>query len=419
MHTIMIINPGHFHAGLVLREKHPALNNDVYIYSEAGPDLDNFMKLANSFNNREENPTCWNFNLYTGKDYLAKAIVDGKGDIAILAGKNDRKIYDIEKLHTAGINVLADKPLTIDADGVDVLSQIADNSAAVNDIMTERNEIHSILNKYLIKNQNVFGDFKLSGNCPAVEKKSVHHLYKMVNGAPLVRPGWYFDVNVQGEGILDVNTHFADLVKWMLFDDEIISQEEINLKSARRWSTIVPLDKFKTITKQDAFPAELKDNVEDNKLNLYANGELSYAIKGIPVSLSVEWALEAPEGSGDTHYSITRGTKASIIIDQGPHTGGKTAFYVAPEEDYSEFANALNKALEDFGTSGITAAKEGDRYRISVPAEAAPSHEEHFAMVLNCYLDAIDGDGLEDVTASDLINKYSLLAQARKKALNS
>ena len=59
MHTIVIINPGHFHAGLVLREMHPRLSEHVYIYSEPGQDLDNYLKLIKSFNQREQNPTRW------------------------------------------------------------------------------------------------------------------------------------------------------------------------------------------------------------------------------------------------------------------------------------------------------------------------------------------------------------------------
>ena len=112
MHTLMIINPGHFHAGLILRERHPAISRDVYIYSEGGPDLDNFMNLASAFNQRAEHPTDWVFHIYAGKDYLDRAIAESKGDVAILAGRNDRKIYDIEALHNAGFKILSDKPLT-------------------------------------------------------------------------------------------------------------------------------------------------------------------------------------------------------------------------------------------------------------------------------------------------------------------
>ena len=66
MHTLLILNPGHFHAALVLRESHPELASDIYVYSEKGPDLDRFMDMAGSFNNRPVDPTDWQIHLYTG-----------------------------------------------------------------------------------------------------------------------------------------------------------------------------------------------------------------------------------------------------------------------------------------------------------------------------------------------------------------
>ncbi|QSH40765.1 putative oxidoreductase C-terminal domain-containing protein [Lentisphaerota bacterium ZTH] len=414
----MIINPGHFHAALVLRQPHPAINNDVYIYAEKGPDIENFMQLAESFNSHERG-TCWQFHLYTGKDYLEKAIKESKGDIAILAGKNDRKIYEMQKLHNAGISILADKPLTINAEGVKILRNITSGGAVVNDIMTERNEIHSVLKKYLIQSPDVFGKPDVDSGKPVFEKESIHHLYKTVNGRPLIRPAWYFDVNIQGEGILDVNTHFADLIKWSLFDNQIIREDDICLKSARRWPTEVPLEKFKTITGQSNFPASLAADIEQDALNLFANGELTYTIKGIPARLKVEWALEAPAGSGDTHYSAAHGTKADIVINQSPATGGAVKLSIIPRQNSAEFAKALRQTLENFPVKGVKAAKEADRYIIQIPADKCPAHEAHFAMVLDEFLAATDEGGLKKCNASDLVAKYSLLAQAREMALKN
>jgi hypothetical protein len=108
MYTLVIINPGHFHAGLVLREMHPEISKDVYIYSDPGIDLDNYMKLVQSFNNRAQNPTAWNFHVYAAPDFMEKAVAEKQGDIAILAGKNNLKIHYIKRLHDAGFSVLSD-----------------------------------------------------------------------------------------------------------------------------------------------------------------------------------------------------------------------------------------------------------------------------------------------------------------------
>jgi hypothetical protein len=110
MHTLLILNPGHFHAALVLRERHPSLSDDIFVYSEPGPDLDRFLEIADSFNNRQVNPTRWKLNIYRGEDCLEKLIHDKKGDIAVLAGHNNTKMENIDTLSQAGLAILADKP---------------------------------------------------------------------------------------------------------------------------------------------------------------------------------------------------------------------------------------------------------------------------------------------------------------------
>ena len=110
MHTLLILNPGHFHAALVLRERHPKLSDDIHVYSEPGRDLDRFLEIAESFNNREVNPTCWRINLHKGKDCLENLIDEKKGNIAVLAGRNNTKMENIDTLSRAGFSILADKP---------------------------------------------------------------------------------------------------------------------------------------------------------------------------------------------------------------------------------------------------------------------------------------------------------------------
>ena len=111
MHTILILNPGHFHAALVLRESHPALSRDVYVYSEPGPDLDRFLEMVDAFINRKNNPIEWRIHVYTGPDHLEKLIEAKKGDIVVMAGKNHTKTEPTQKLNRARVSAPADKPL--------------------------------------------------------------------------------------------------------------------------------------------------------------------------------------------------------------------------------------------------------------------------------------------------------------------
>jgi predicted dehydrogenase len=418
MFTLVIINPGHFHAGLVLREMHPEISKDVYIYSEPGIDLDNYMKLVQSFNNRAQNPTSWVFHVYAAADFMEKAVMEKKGDIAILAGKNNMKIHYIKSLHDAGFKVLSDKPLTINRDGVKVLKEVLAGGSVLMDIMTEHHEITSLIQRELVNNKAIFGDFRIEKGSPAIIKESVHHLYKMVNGAPLVRPGWYFDVNVQGDGIVDVTTHLVDLIQWMVFGDSAIDfAKDVELCEARRWSTDVPLDKYMLITKLEKFPANLAANVEGNTLKLFSNGDFCYCIKGLPVKLSVIWALEAPAGGGDTHKSVMKGSVSDLIIDQGPQTGNRAELYAQPHGNVEQFEGMLKKAIAAMNYAGLSVIKDGGRFRIDIPAALRTSHEEHFAAIRDEFLEILKSGKEPANLRVNLFSKYALLADAREMAL--
>lgn len=419
MYTLVIVNPGHFHAGLVLREMHPEISKDVYIYSDPGTDLDNYMKLVQSFNNRAQNPTAWNFHVYAAPDFMEKAVTEKKGDIAILAGKNNLKIHYIKRLHDAGYSVLSDKPLTINRDGVKVLEDVLSGNPILMDIMTERHEITSLLQRDLVKNKELFGSFRIEKDSPSITKESVHHLYKTVNGAPLVRPGWYFDVNVQGEGIVDVTTHLVDLIQWMLFGEAVVDAKDVELCAASRWSTDVPLDKYSLVTRLDKFPESLAANVCGDTLKLFSNGEFSYKIKGIPVKLSVIWALQAPEGGGDTHKSVMKGTVSDLIIDQGPQTGNKPELFVQPHGNIDQFETVLKRAVAALNYNGLSVVKDGSRLRIDIPAALRTSHEEHFAAVRDEFLEILAGGKEPANLRANLISKYSLLSDARELALKN
>ncbi len=52
--TLVVVNPGHFHAALTLRKRHPLLSDDVYVYDEQGAELDEFLRLVGTFNARAD-----------------------------------------------------------------------------------------------------------------------------------------------------------------------------------------------------------------------------------------------------------------------------------------------------------------------------------------------------------------------------
>src|SRR5437868_10294243 len=81
--TLTVLDPGHFHAALTLRRSHTRLNDDVYVYANAGPDVDAFIDDVESFNRRAEDPTQWELHVYRGPEPLERLLSERRGDVAV------------------------------------------------------------------------------------------------------------------------------------------------------------------------------------------------------------------------------------------------------------------------------------------------------------------------------------------------
>jgi hypothetical protein len=257
---------------------------------------------------------------------------------------------------------------------------------------------------------------------PTVFKESIHHLYKIVNDQPLVRPPWHFDINVQGEGIVDVTTHLVDMTHWMLFPGAAIDfQKDIELLQTRRWPTRVPLDKFSKITQQDHFPDSIQNDVKDDGLHYFCNGELVYRVKGIPIHIRVIWNLEIPEGGGDMHASVIKGTRSDLMIRQLPQSGFKVELLVIPQKNPARVQAAVQRCFEKWSYKypGLSLSLEEDKILIDIPDALRTTHEEHFCQVRDMYLDYLAQGAWPPETRACLASKYTLLAEARKQALTS
>jgi len=110
------------------------------------------------------------------------------------------------------------------------------------DMMTERFEITPLLQRELSMIPEVFGELE-NGTAadPAITKESVHHFYKSVSGVPLVRPDWFFDVEKEGTGIVDVTTHLVDLIQWEAFPNEVLDTTDIEVYDSKIWPTALHL----------------------------------------------------------------------------------------------------------------------------------------------------------------------------------
>lgn len=424
MHTLAICNPGHFHAALTFRKRHPALSDQVFVYSEGGSDLEAFKGIVDSYNSRAENPTSWKLVVYTGPDFLERMIAEKKGDLAILAGKNSAKIGWIDALSAAGFSVLADKPLVVTKEGLGHLSaSLGQDRPPVMDIMTERYEITTILQKEFLAVPEVFGEPRIpEDGSPTVSKTSLHHLYKLVTGKPLIRPNWYFDVHTQGEGIVDVSTHVVDMTHWMLFPGQMVDYgRDIELLQARRWPTEVPLDKFRLITGHESFPQAAQEDVEGDILHYFCNGEFVYRVKGVPVRIRVVWNLEPPPGGGDTHESVIKGSVSDLRIRQIPERGFLSELLVVPKSDKAGVKKAVHGCFEAWADRypGLSLTDEGQALLINIPDPLRTTHEQHHSKVRDEFIGYLDQGGMPPETGPNILSRYTLLNEARELALGS
>src|SRR6185295_11812942 len=74
MHTLLFLDPGHFHAALALRAANPRVADEIVVYAPDGPDLRDFLALIERFNRRHEAPTRWRPTVVNDGDPLARLI---------------------------------------------------------------------------------------------------------------------------------------------------------------------------------------------------------------------------------------------------------------------------------------------------------------------------------------------------------
>lgn len=425
---LITLDPGHFHAALVQKSMYPNVDSVVYVYAPEGPDVQLHLNRIEGFNTRAESPTAWKEEVYTGPDFLEKMIEEKPGNVVVLSGNNQKKTEYIMKALEAGLNVLADKPMVIDYDDFQLLTEAFEVARQKNlllyDIMTERSEITTILQREFSLLSEVFGELeKGTPEQPAVTKESVHHFYKYVSGSILTRPPWFMDVSQQGEGIVDVTTHLVDLIQWECFPDQVLNyMHDISVNSARRWATDMTLSEFSAITGLDAFPDYLRKNVvNDTILRVYCNGEINYQIRGVHARVSVIWNYKAPEGTGDTHYSIMRGTRANLIIRQGAEQDYKPTLYIEPVGDVPGYENILNNNLKKVQATfpGVTLEKVQNGWEVVIPDHYKEGHEAHFARVMERFLDYLQNKSIPEWEVPNMIAKYYTTTAALELAKQS
>lgn len=427
--TLMVLDPGHFHASLVQKEMYPGVDSTVYVYAPGGMELEDYLARVTSYNQREEDPTAWNLKVYTGPDFLEKMLQEQPGNLVVLAGNNQRKTEYIDACIDAGLHVYSDKPMAIEPSDFELLRSAFEKAEAqgllLYDIMTERFEITTILQKKLSEQEEIFGGL-VQGTVeePAITKESVHHFFKYVSGKPLQRPAWFFDVRQEGEAIADVGTHLVDLVMWEAVPEGVSDYvQDIRILESRRWTTGLSAEQFRKVTGQESFPSFLAEYIVDDTLRAIANSAIDYTVKGIHARVSVEWAFQAPEGAGDTHYSIMRGNACDLVIRQGEAENYRPELYVragkavAPEVLQARLELYLERSLgEEYPGIAFESVEDG-LWRVSIPNKYRKGHEAHFAQVTSKFLDYMEDGKLPAWEVEQMLAKYYTTTRAVELAV--
>ena len=433
---LITLDPGHFHAALVQKFMLPRVSPDVRVFAPAGDDVAQHLKRIEGFNARAENPTRWNEMVTTGPDYLERALesrpfmvkssletarLAAAPSVMVISGNNARKTEYITKSIAAGFHVLADKPMVIRPSDYPQLeadfAKAKEKGVLLYDIMTERFEITTMLQRALSQQPKLFGSLQQgTPDNPSITKISVHNFSKVVAGAQLKRPQWFFDPEQQGAGIVDVMTHLVDLVQWEAFPEVTLAPADARVLTARRWATPLTLEQFGRVTGAKEFPAFLGNYVKEGVLHAPANGEFTYALKGVHAKVSVTWEFEAPPGAGDTHFSVMRGTQASLTIRQGKEQGYKPVLYVdrstSVPADVHE--TALRAAIRKVAKTwpGIDIRREGSSFVVTVPDKYHNGHEAHFTQVTENFLKYLRSGKLPDWEVPNMLTKYATIMKA-------
>jgi predicted dehydrogenase len=415
---LLTLDPGHFHAALIQKEMYPGVSETVHVYAPLGPDLFLHLGRVAGFNNRAERPTRWQLEVHTGGDPLARMLEDRKGNVVVISGRNRGKIDRILASVQAGMNVLADKPWLIDESDLPKLKTALDTAEksglVAYDVMTERYEVTTILQKELVQDAAVAGKV-LPGTPeePALYMDSVHHLSKTAAGSQLIRPAWFFDTDEQGEAVADVGTHLVDLVPLILFPEQAVAESEQKLLAAKRWPTTLARDQLLRVIGEKAVPAVLAPRVKDDRFDYFCNTRVDYTLRGLHVRLDVRWDYEAPAGGGDTHLCVVRGSRARVEVRQGEPQKWKTELYVVPAKaaDRAAVLAALQKRVKALESRypGIAVVEEGAEMRVSVPDALRTGHEAHFAEVTTRFLEYLKAPAsLPGWEKANMLAKYAL-----------
>lgn len=387
---LMTVAPGHFHAALVQKRMTHGVHPRAYVYAPLDADTVAHLDRVTAFNARPDDPTHWELDLRAGANYLDRFVREQPGNTVVLSGRNKPKVDLMQVAVANNLHVLADKPWVIESGDFPKLERLLAEADArellVWDIMTERQEATTRLQREFIRDPDIFGGWQAgSATSPGFVLESVHHLKKTVAGRQLLRPWWWFDPAVSGESVADVGTHLADLALWFIAPDQAVDyRREVTVLDADRWPCVLSPEQFRDLTGLAPYPPELKSRVVEGQLYYAGNNTVTFTLKGVHVKLTTRWECEAG-GGVDMHEAVARGKNATVAVQQAPGQPPTLTVTATDPRNHAAVVKAIQMKYRDLAGDfpGIIIEDRKKDVRLDVPDELRTGHESHFGEVLD------------------------------------
>jgi hypothetical protein len=211
-----------------------------------------------------------------------------------------------------------------------------------------------------------------------------------------------------------------DQAQWLVDANALWARADLQLHHAQRWPTEVPLNLYSDITGAATFPDQVMHCVNDATLDYACNGVIDFSLRGVKIRTEAQWGQIEAEGGGDLHRSVVRGTHCDIELEHGPETDfvGYLHLVAHGEDGLSDLSDALTTALPSLQTQfpGLRFSASSKGLRLDLPPVLRSTHESHFAMALDEYLDYLEAGVWPHTIGPRIHARYGLVAMALRFA---
>jgi hypothetical protein len=207
-------------------------------------------------------------------------------------------------------------------------------------------------------------------------------------------------------------------VPFVLFPGQPIDyRNEERVLAARRWPTTLSRAELLRVTGEKELPEWLASRLRGDSLDYYANGEVSWTVRGVHARATVRWNYEAPAGGGDTHTAVVRGSRARVEVRQGAEESWRPELFVVPNRatDAAAIEAAARRRVATLAKDrpGLAVEAAGEGFRIVIPGAYRVGHEAHFAEVTRRFLAYLrDPAAMPRWERANMLAKYYVTTQA-------